>query len=61
MPGGTNQPQPDQLKLAVDAWNIMGGLDWAGLPVVAELLGVQDIESLIYHLKLIRDQNHVGP
>ncbi len=61
MPGGTRQPQPDQLKLAVDAWNILGGLDWAGLPVVAELLGVQDIESLIYHLKLIRDQNHVGP
>jgi hypothetical protein len=33
----------------------MGGIDWAALPVVAEMLGIHDIETLIYHLTLIRD------
>ena len=33
----------------------MGGLDWAALPVVAEMLGVNDIEALIADLTVIRD------
>ena len=33
----------------------MGGLDWQALPVVAEMLGVQDIEGLIADLTVIRD------
>lgn len=33
----------------------MGGLDWAALPVVVEMLGVQDVESLILALAAIRD------
>lgn len=33
----------------------MGGLDWAALPVVAEMLGVNDIEALITDLTVIRD------
>lgn len=34
----------------------MGGtLDWAGLPLVAELLGIDDLETLIVQLAAIRD------
>lgn len=32
----------------------MGGLDWAGLPVVVELLGVDDIEALLLRLATIK-------
>lgn len=35
----------------------MGGqLDWSALPVVAELLGVADVEILIHQLVAIRDR-----
>lgn len=34
----------------------MGGeIDWAAVDVIAELLGVGDVELLIYHLVAIRD------
>lgn len=33
----------------------MGGLDWAALPVVAEVFGIDDIEGLITDLAAIRD------
>lgn len=34
----------------------MGGqIDWAGLPLVADLLGIEDLETLIVQLSLIRD------
>lgn len=33
----------------------MGGFDWAALPVVAEMLGVQDIEALVTDLTVIRE------
>jgi len=40
-------------------WNLLGGeIDWAGLPVVAELFGITDIELLIKQLALIRDFHH---
>jgi len=39
----------------VRAWNVMGGLDWAALPVVAEMLGVRDIEGLVADLVAIRE------
>jgi hypothetical protein len=35
----------------------MGGLNWSALPTIVELLGVNDVETLIYHLKLIRDKD----
>lgn len=41
--------------MAVRAWNIMGGIDWAALPIVCELLGVDDPEQLIYQLVTLRD------
>jgi hypothetical protein len=34
----------------------MGGLDWAALPVIAEMLGYSDIETLIVQLVAIRDR-----
>lgn len=34
----------------------MGGqIDWAALPVVAELLGADDVETLVADLIVIRD------
>ena len=32
----------------------MGGIDWAGLPIVVEMLGIHDPESLIARLQVIR-------
>jgi hypothetical protein len=44
--------------MAVRAWNWMGGqIDWAGLPLVAELLGVVYLEILIEQLAALRDWN----
>ena len=34
--------------------NGMGGLDWAGLPVIAEWLGVQDMDDLLHRLAVIK-------
>ena len=48
------------MQVAVRAWNLLGGLDWAGLPVVAEVLGVDDIEWLVDQLTIIREFNHVS-
>lgn len=33
----------------------MGGLDWAALPVVAEMMGVIEIEPFVHRLAAIRD------
>lgn len=31
-----------------------GSIDWAGLDLVATLLGVQDVENLVRHLMVIK-------
>jgi hypothetical protein len=41
--------------IAVKAWNIMGGLDWNALPIVFEILGVDDPETVINQLVTIRE------
>lgn len=41
--------------IAIRAWNLMGGIDWAALPVIAELYGITDIDILIHQLVAIRD------
>lgn len=33
---------------------MLGGMDWAGLPVVAEVLGYDDLEILVTQLEAIR-------
>lgn len=40
------------------AWNLLGGLDWAGLHTVAEILGYDDIELLVTQLAVIRDRQN---
>ena len=42
------------------AWNLMGGMDWAALPVVVDLLGVDDVEGLVDGLAAIRDHHRNG-
>lgn len=39
----------------IRAWNIMGGLDWQALPIVAEMIGFEDIDVLIAQLVVLRD------
>ena len=34
---------------------MLGGLEWAGLAVVVEILGVADVEALVAQLIAIRD------
>lgn len=41
--------------MAVRAWNLMGGLDWSALPVVAEMLGIVDVALLVEQLVLLRE------
>jgi hypothetical protein len=36
-------------------WNLLGGIDWSGLPVVAEMLGIDDIEQLVRDLVTVRE------
>ena len=33
----------------------MGGIDWAGLPIVAEIVGYDDIELFVHLLTAVRD------
>ena len=42
--------------MAVKAWNMLGGMEWAGISIVAEILGYDDIEILITELATIRDE-----
>lgn len=37
--------------------NGMGGIDYAGLPVVAALLGCDDIETLVLRLTVIKNHS----
>lgn len=38
----------------------MGGLDWAALPVVVEILGIECVESFVRELVTIRDHQQQG-
>jgi len=53
-----DEPLSDENAAAIKAWNLlsngMGGIDWAGLGFVAELLGVSDLEALADALLCIR-------
>lgn len=47
---------PAEVGLSIKAWNLLGGqIDWAGLPVVVEILGVKDPELLVLDLITIRE------
>lgn len=44
--------------MAIKAWNLltngMGGLDYAGLPLVCAKLGVRDVDGLVDRLLVIK-------
>ncbi len=46
---------PASAQPALQAWNMMRGLEWDAIPIVCDLLGVSDPESLVYQLIMIRD------
>ena len=49
-------PPPTNAVRAVDVWNMLGGeIDWSALPIVVELLGINDADVLIRDLIVIRD------
>lgn len=48
-------PPPEGAAQAIRAWNLLGGMDWAGMETVAEMLGITDIDALIVRLATIRD------
>jgi hypothetical protein len=50
-------PQPEAHDAAaIRAWNLMGGaIDWTALSVIAEMLGVEDVEAFVVRLAAIRD------
>ncbi len=60
MPLGPGMPPPES-QIALSAWNLMGGLDWQALPIVAEMIGVTDIETLVVQLVAIRDWQRDNP
>lgn len=33
----------------------MGGIDWQALPIIVDMLGIQDPETLIYQLVTLRE------
>ena len=39
----------------------MGGLDWAALPIVAEIFGVTDVEQFTTQLVALRDWKRDNP
>ncbi len=44
-------------RIAVTAWNQMGGaVDWSALPVLCELHGVRDVDLLVAWLVALREQ-----
>lgn len=42
-------------EIAIKAWNMMKGIDWQALPLIAEMLGVVELESFITQLITIRN------
>lgn len=57
LPAAIQPAQSSDTAQAIHAWNLMGGLDWAALPVIVELLGIADPEPLIYQLQAIRNHH----
>lgn len=39
---------------------MMGGLDWSALPMVCDLIGINDPEPVVLQLVMIRDHNRTA-
>lgn len=45
---------PQALNIAYEALYLMGGaIDWAGLPIVADMLGIEDIDSAVRLMRMV--------
>ena len=55
--GETAPERSEDDDIAIRGWNMLSGngcIDWAGLPLVVELLGVADLETFIHRLMVIK-------
>ena len=41
--------------------NGMGGIDWSGLPLAVEMLGVSEVEALVHRLVIIKSHKPEKP
>jgi len=48
----TKSPWLSALGISAAAWS---GMEWEAIPIVADILGVRDVERLIYQMTIIRD------
>lgn len=56
MPPQLRPATPDAgTALAIRVWNVLGGMDWAGLEAAVEMFGADDVDLLIHRLAAIRD------
>lgn len=53
---GSNRPKLTvENELVLEAWNLMRGLEWAAIPCMVEMLGVDDVPGFIFGLVQIRE------
>lgn len=61
---GFEVPDDPQLVLAIKAWNLLsngtGGIDFYGLPVVADMLGIESTETLLDLILVIKSHGATG-
>lgn len=55
--GGNPAEKPEPITLLIfDAWRMMGHqLDWSAVPIVAQILGFDDVEELVRGLIATRE------
>lgn len=41
--------------MSLRAWKLAGGYDWNGIDVAIDILGIRDIETLLFDLNIIRE------
>lgn len=46
---------PPDVRIVRDAWALMGGLDWAAVPLAFEVLGIEDPELVLAGLYTVRE------
>jgi hypothetical protein len=53
-------PLPTALSVAYEALNLLGGdLDWAGLPTVMAILGIEDVEGVVRLMRVVMSEERV--
>lgn len=54
-PDFTPGKPPPLADIAVDAWNLMGGLEWSAMDYICERFGIEDVDAFVAQLVAIRD------